>query len=168
MSGFVRKCMGKNKQAECLQLGDHNNTRWECAFESQNKDEYTKHCKNIAKRLKWRELGNVTLYLLSFLSSSTCYISCYWLFGIIVIVIVIVFWILVENNKPDKDGWYRCVYYSTDKHHVENHFHKGNNVSYHYTKSIHPMSIESFMNWSGEHPYLYSYLSLSALLIIFI
>jgi len=89
VNGFVRKCMGKNKQVDCLQLSDHPNTRWECAFETQSKDDYLKHCKNISKRLKWREL--------------------------------------VDNNKPDKEGWLRCVYFSTDKHHVENHFHKGSN-----------------------------------------
>jgi len=84
---LVRKCLGKNKQNDCLQNAEHNNTRWECNFETQNKDEYLKHLKNILKRVKWRDL--------------------------------------VEGNKPDKDGWYRCVYYSTDRHHVENHYHKG-------------------------------------------
>jgi len=84
---LVRKCLGKNKQSDCLQSADHQNTRWECNFETQNKDEYLKHLKNILKRVKWREL--------------------------------------VDSNKPDKDGWYRCVYYSTDRHHVENHYHKG-------------------------------------------
>jgi len=84
---LVRKCLGKNKSSECLQNAEHNNTRWECNFETQNKEEYLKHLKNIMKRVKWRDL--------------------------------------VDNNKPDKDGWYRCVYYSTDRHHVENHYHKG-------------------------------------------
>jgi len=84
---LVRKCLGKNKQSDCLQNADHQNTRWECNFETQNKDEYIKHLKNILKRVKWRDL--------------------------------------VESNKPDKDGWYRCVYFSTDRHHVENHYHKG-------------------------------------------
>eukprot|EP01119_Soliformovum_irregulare_P001299 TRINITY_DN11025_c0_g1_i1.p1 TRINITY_DN11025_c0_g1~~TRINITY_DN11025_c0_g1_i1.p1 ORF type:complete len:427 (-),score=125.06 TRINITY_DN11025_c0_g1_i1:82-1362(-) len=83
---LVRKCMGK-KQSDCLQQSDHANTRWECSYETQSKDEYNKHSKNIAKRVKWREL--------------------------------------VDNIKPDKDGWYRCVYYSTDRHHVENHYTKG-------------------------------------------
>jgi len=83
---IVRKCLGK-KQTECIQGDDHPCTRWECAFESQNKDEFQKHSKNISKRVKWREL--------------------------------------VENVKPDKEGWYRCVYYSTDRHHVENHYQKG-------------------------------------------
>lgn len=32
---------------------------------------------------------------------------------------------LVDANKPDKDGFYRCVYFSTDRHHVENHYQKG-------------------------------------------
>jgi len=68
---------------------DHNNTRWECSFESTNKDEFNKHCKNISKRVKWRDL--------------------------------------IENAKQDKDGLYRCVYYSTDRHHVENHYTKGSN-----------------------------------------
>jgi hypothetical protein len=54
---LVRKCMGKNKQAECLQNQEHNNTRWECSFETPSKDEFMKHCKNIYKRVKWRELG---------------------------------------------------------------------------------------------------------------
>jgi len=66
---------------------DHNNTRWECSFETQNKDEFLKHCKNISKRVKWRDL--------------------------------------IENVKTDKEGYYRCVYYSTDRHHVENHYQKG-------------------------------------------
>lgn len=83
---IVRKCLGK-KQAECVQGDDHLCTRWECAFESQNKDDFHKHSKNISKRVKWREL--------------------------------------VEQVKPDKEGFYRCVYYSTDRHHVENHFQKG-------------------------------------------
>lgn len=88
---LVRKCLGKNKQSDCLQNAEHQNTRWECNFETQNKDEYLKHLKNILKRVKWRDL--------------------------------------VEGNKPDKDGWYRCVYYSTDRHHVENHYHKGSSDS---------------------------------------
>jgi len=85
---LVRKCLGKNKASECLQNAEHQNTRWECNFETQSKEEYLKHLKNSLKRVKWRDL--------------------------------------VEGNKPDKDGWYRCVYFSTDRHHVENHYQKGN------------------------------------------
>eukprot|EP01119_Soliformovum_irregulare_P007649 TRINITY_DN2009_c0_g1_i2.p1 TRINITY_DN2009_c0_g1~~TRINITY_DN2009_c0_g1_i2.p1 ORF type:complete len:439 (+),score=139.87 TRINITY_DN2009_c0_g1_i2:109-1425(+) len=87
---MVRKCLGK-KQTDCLQASDHANTRWECNFETQNKDEYNKHSKNIAKRVKWRDL--------------------------------------VDNIKPDKEGWYRCVYYSTDRHHVEGHYQKGSEMT---------------------------------------
>jgi len=85
---LVRKCLGKNKASECLQNAEHQNTRWECNFETQSKEEYLKHLKNILKRVKWRDL--------------------------------------VDNNKADKDGWFRCVYFSTDRHHVENHYQKGN------------------------------------------
>lgn len=52
--------MGKNKQVECLQNSDHQNTRWECNFETQTKEEFFKHCKNIFKRVKWREMGIFT------------------------------------------------------------------------------------------------------------
>jgi len=84
---LTRKCMGKNKQVDCLQGCEHGNTRWECSFDSQVKEDFRLHCKNISKRNRWRDLVNVA--------------------------------------KPDKDGLYRCVYYSTDKHHVENHYSKG-------------------------------------------
>jgi len=83
---LVRKCLGKNKQNLCLQSMDHNNTRWECSYETQNKDEFLKHCKNISKRVKWRDL--------------------------------------IDGTKTDKEGFFRCVYFSTDLHHVENHYQK--------------------------------------------
>ena len=53
---MAQKCQGK-KHGDCPQGSDHPNTRWECKFETQSKDEYNKHTKNIAKRIKWRELG---------------------------------------------------------------------------------------------------------------
>jgi len=106
---LVRKCLGKNKASECLQNAEHQNTRWECNFETQSKDEYLKHLKNILKRVKWREL--------------------------------------VEGNKPDKDGWFRCVYFSTDRHHVENHYHKGNDA---YSPSPqHGKSSKRWVNFTG-------------------
>jgi len=57
--GIVRKCVGK-KSSECLQGFEHSNTRWECAFETQSEEDYKKHCKNIHKRGKWKELGTHT------------------------------------------------------------------------------------------------------------
>jgi len=84
---LVRKCLGKNKQNDCIQNMDHTNTRWECSYETTSKEDFSKHCKNIAKRVKWRDL--------------------------------------IENAKTDKEGYFRCVYYSTDRHHVENHYTKG-------------------------------------------
>jgi len=107
---LVRKCLGKNKQSDCLQNCEHNNTRWECNFETQTKDEYLKHLKNILKRVKWRDL--------------------------------------VESNKPDKDGWYRCVYYSTDRHHVENHYHKGSSD----TLSPSPQQVMRYKNYYLQYP----------------
>ncbi|PRP79128.1 hypothetical protein PROFUN_11684 [Planoprotostelium fungivorum] len=86
-SPYVRKCTGKNRQGECFQQSNHPNTRWECSFASPNRDEFMKHCKNIMKRTKWKEL--------------------------------------VENMKPDDTDQYRCVYFSTDRNHVENHYKKG-------------------------------------------
>lgn len=86
VSSYVRKCLGKNKQVECLQLGEHPNTRWECNYFTDSRDEFTKHVKNIYKRVKWRTL--------------------------------------VDDTKPDSSGLLRCVYFSTDKHHVENHYSK--------------------------------------------
>lgn len=62
---MVRKCLGKNKDMECIQGGDHPNTRWECAFETSNKEEFLKHCKNIQKRTKWREQGKSRLHSFS-------------------------------------------------------------------------------------------------------
>lgn len=90
---IVRKCPGKSKQAECLQLSDHPNSRWECNFETTDKEDFQRHCKNILKRTKWREM--------------------------------------VNNMKPDKDGLYHCVYFSTDRHHVENHYHKASSDGVH-------------------------------------
>jgi hypothetical protein len=37
----------------------------------------------------------------------------------------------VNNMKPDKDGLYHCVYFSTDRHHVENHYHKASSDGVH-------------------------------------
>eukprot|EP01117_Protostelium_nocturnum_P013124 TRINITY_DN4878_c0_g2_i1.p1 TRINITY_DN4878_c0_g2~~TRINITY_DN4878_c0_g2_i1.p1 ORF type:complete len:327 (-),score=65.18 TRINITY_DN4878_c0_g2_i1:46-1026(-) len=89
MDSFVRKCSGRNKAVECLQGSNHPNTRWECSFGSINREEFLKHCKNISKRSKWKDL--------------------------------------IESVSPDKDSLYRCVYHSTDRCHVENHYDKGSN-----------------------------------------
>jgi hypothetical protein len=86
---LVRKCAGSSKGHQCLQRFDHPNTRWECAFETNNKEEYMKHLKNIIKRNKWKE--EVAKF----------------------------------EKEPDPNGIFRCVYFSTDRHHVENHYHKG-------------------------------------------
>jgi len=36
---------------------------------------------------------------------------------------------LVDSVKPDKDGIFRCVYFSSDRHHVENHYLKGQEIT---------------------------------------
>jgi len=95
-----------------MQNMDHNNTRWECSFETQNKDEFLKHCKNISKRVKWRDL--------------------------------------IENVKTDKDGFYRCVYYSTDRHHVENHYQKGSND---VALSPSPNQVMRYKNYMNQRGY---------------
>jgi len=112
---LVRKCLGKNKSTDCLQGVEHNNTRWECSFETQNKDEFLKHCKNIAKRVKWRDLI-----------------------------------LAVENAKTEKDGWYRCVYFSTDRHHVENHYQKG---SADMSLSPSPNQVARYKNYMQQRGY---------------
>jgi len=53
---LVRKCSGKSKSEECLQGGEHNYTRWECGFGSQNKEDLKNHAKNILKRTKWKDM----------------------------------------------------------------------------------------------------------------
>jgi len=114
-TSLVRKCLGKNKSTDCLQGVEHNNTRWECSFETQNKDEFLKHCKNIAKRVKWRDLI-----------------------------------LAVENAKTEKDGWYRCVYFSTDRHHVENHYQKG---SADMALSPSPNQVARYKNYMQQRGY---------------
>eukprot|EP01114_Cavostelium_apophysatum_P016509 TRINITY_DN470_c1_g1_i1.p1 TRINITY_DN470_c1_g1~~TRINITY_DN470_c1_g1_i1.p1 ORF type:complete len:453 (-),score=88.95 TRINITY_DN470_c1_g1_i1:580-1938(-) len=86
---FVRKCAGKQKQGFCQQGGEHDSTRWECPFECNNKDEFRQHCKNICRRVRWREMVEKAL----------------------------------ERDPP-----YRCVYFSTDRHHVLAHYQKGNSA----------------------------------------
>jgi len=109
---LVRKCLGKNKQNDCLQNTEHNNTRWECSFETQNRDEFMKHCKNISKRVKWRDL--------------------------------------IDNAKTDKEGFFRCVYYSTDRHHVENHYQKG---SADMTLSPSPQQVMRYRSFMQQRGY---------------
>lgn len=67
INNVIRKCPGKNRQANCLQLSMHPNTRWECAFSSPSREEFLKHCKNISKRNKWKELGEFWSFFQPFL-----------------------------------------------------------------------------------------------------
>jgi len=84
-SSLARKCPGKSRE-HCLQVSDHPNSRWECAFETQNQEQFKTHVKNVYRRTRWRDL--------------------------------------IASSRPDASGYYHCVYFSTDRNHVENHFHK--------------------------------------------
>lgn len=81
----VRKCGGKDKD-KCLQSVLHPNSRWECSFETNDKEEFLRHVKNVYRRNRWRDQ--------------------------------------ITSIEPDSNGFYHCVYFSTDRHHVENHYTK--------------------------------------------
>jgi len=57
----------------------------------------------------------------------------------------------IVSIKPDPHGVYRCSYNSTDRHHVENHFQKGNTGPSLYPSPESPLGTRYKNYWMQQH-----------------